>query len=580
MVEGIINNFDNLSESEIDRLVNKYSQIAEKTLNLTYDREKRTIIKTAVEEMNKNIWKINPDFHIRGKVIRLYGVKKRRFFWWNYYRDLFPELDYNKEKFKEFLMFDVDIHDPDSLEIKELFLGPKAFEIQKLDKILGKDAPHNFSYAVLKAINEGINTNEKLNTHFKYLFGPEHHHLISLAISQKNISEALKFLKSKNLISKVNGKYKITYLGNKANFEANFELRHELYWVKRFLTEKMTIILSFTVLVILASLKIIFGLLLPSDGLFNDGIENLTDVIKVIIILLSIRYNKDRLGSIGIMIMMLITGFTLGYGAILELLTPESYSNIFEWINVQFQLTKQFNIIGFLIAGFSIFLNIGLWQMKFMVGKRSGNLSILSDAKDSVNNTYIGIGVIIGLFFENFLGISILDILVGLVISIIIMYDGMETLTELISKGENIDIDAIRVAGDNRYLDRISYWIIINVEREEFTPEGLNTAFLKGLELGYRYYGEFAVIGYHNLSEKGCHKNLQVLSNEGIIKKENDKLYLTDKGRIKFNQKMKRLDKKLLKDTKYHYNKFLEVIKKIVGLVIIIGIIILIIFFY
>ncbi|MFX1451158.1 MAG: cation diffusion facilitator family transporter, partial [Promethearchaeota archaeon] len=537
--------FVDFSKDEIDKLIDEYSNIAETTLKIPFNQKKRASIKNDVIEQQENGWEIEPDFYIRGKVIREYGKTERGFFHWNVYKDLYPKFNFNTDKYLEFLMFDINI-DTDELKKSELMLGPGALKAEHPQKYLGKDAPHNFTFAVIKAIKEGFNTDEKLLLHFKFFFGPDYH-LSSSTIRQRNISHSIEILESKKLISKENGAYIITDLGKKVDFEATFRLKHELYWTKRFLTEKMVIYSSLFCLILLAILKITFGWLIPSDGLFNDGIENLTDIIKIIIITLSIKYNKDRPGSIGIMLMMIYTGIFLGYSAIMDLIQPQSYENIFEWLSIQFKLEKKFNPIGFIIAGLSLLINLALWNLKFMVGKRSGNLSILSDAKDSVNNSYIAIGVLIGLTFEIF-GISLIDILVGFGIAIIILYDGIDTLSELISKGENIDIDAIRVAGDHRYLDRISHWIILHVEREKLSRNELNSLFLEGLKIGYRYYGEFAAIGFHNLSKKGLFKNLKYLINDDIIREENNKLFLTEKGINRFNQIMKKEDKKLLKD--------------------------------
>ena len=166
----------------------------------------------------------------------------------------------------------------------------------------------------------------------------------------------------------------------------------------------------------MSSTKIIIGINNGSDALFNEGIENLTDIIKIGIIFLSIRFRKDKLGAILIIILMLTTGINLLFTSIFSI--------------VEFHIISP-NYISFIILFISIIFNLMLLFLKSFVGKLKTNFALLSDAKDNKNNIRLSFGVAIGLIFALF-GIYIVDSLIGILIAVLIIVDGINTLTELI----------------------------------------------------------------------------------------------------------------------------------------------------
>ena len=84
-------------------------------------------------------------------------------------------------------------------------------------------------------------------------------------------------------------------------------------------------------------------------------------------------------------------------------------------------------------------MNSGLMYLKGMVGRTSGNLSILSDSKDSELNLKLSIGVLIGLTFAIF-NIYFVDALVGIIIAVLVFKEGIVIIWELIKKEEDFDI--------------------------------------------------------------------------------------------------------------------------------------------
>jgi len=269
------------------------------------------------------------------------------------------------------------------------------------------------------------------------------------------------------------------------------------------------------ILILLSSLKIIFGLQLGSQAMLTEGFENLSDLVKIgIIAIIAIKLKKDRFASIIIIAIMMVTGIALVWSGINALLNPSPITP---------------SIQAYFVSLLSIFLNIGLMFLKSIVGRASGNLSFLSDSKDSALNVQISIGVIIGLTFAIF-NIYFVDSLVGIVIAVLVFKEGIEFLREIYSKEEEFDITSIKVYADNIYNNRLTAYILGNIRRKTLTRNQLLDNFNRGLTLGRLYYGGFADFFYDELGVNVANKHLDKLIKGKYIEIKEDELFLTSRG--------------------------------------------------
>lgn len=290
---------------------------------------------------------------------------------------------------------------------------------------------------------------------------------------------------------------------------------HASYWMNLLFNEKTMLITTAIFLIILSSLKILVGLQLASLGMINEGFENLTDLIKVAIIyLIGFKLKKDKLASIIIVVTMMFTGVILIWSGIEALLNPAPIIP---------------TVQAYMICLFSIILNLALMFLKSLVGRISGNLSLLSDSKDSGLNVKISFGVAIGLIFAIF-RIYFVDALIGIIIAILIFKEGFEVLRELLATEEEFDITAIKVLADQIYDDRLTGYILGSIVREGLTREILLRNFEQGLILGRLYYIGFADFFYHNLGAEIAEKHLNKLMKGKFIEKLGEQLILTPKG--------------------------------------------------
>ncbi|MFX1568936.1 MAG: cation diffusion facilitator family transporter [Promethearchaeota archaeon] len=398
----------------------------------------------------------------------------------------------------------------------ELIKGPKGKGYQLMTKYYeshNHDPHHTYFFGLLCLIYDGVNTLNDLKTKMRLFFISSTRHVV---IEDEDVEEYIQKAKRNNLIKIQSSKIiTLTEEGVKLVEFSYFWNLHTSYWLGKFFSKTMVLLSTAVFLIIISLLKIFTGLHLGSQGMVTEGYENLTDLIKIgIIVVIGMRFKKDKLASIIIILLMLFTGGTLAWSSLNNLITP-----------AEIIPTVQAYIIGIV----SILVNIGLMYLKGMVGRISGNLSFLSDSKDSALNVKLSAGVLIGLTFAIF-NYYFVDAIVGIIISILVFKEGIEILIELTKKEEDFDITAIKVIADNVYDNRLTGYLLGSIRRENLTRSELIDNFTEGLKLGRQYYEGFADFFYSELGPEIAEKHLNKLFEGKLIESLDRKLVLTPKG--------------------------------------------------
>ncbi|MFX1377411.1 MAG: cation transporter [Promethearchaeota archaeon] len=398
---------------------------------------------------------------------------------------------------------------------KELRHGPARNRKTLMNKYPGRGhEPHtDYFYGFLGLIYDGVNHIDVLKEKMRLFFISSTRQLV---VEETDVEEYLQVAKRNDLvIVNEDGIITLTEKGKKLTESCYHINTHTSYYMRIFFSEKTVMIGTAIFLVVLSALKIVLGIQLASQGMITEGFENLTDLVKIGIIgIVSLKLKKDRPASLMIIFLMLITGVTMVWSGIEALFNQTPITP-----------TVQSYLLGFT----SMSINAGFMFLKGIVGRNSGNLSLLSDSKDSELNVKISFGVIIGLTFAIF-DYYFVDALVAIVIAIIIFKEGIEILYELLAKKEDFDITEIRVAGDSIYLNRLTVYIFASIRRESITRSKLLYNFELGLELGRRYYQGFADFFYNDLGKKIAEKHLNKLIKDQYIEEINGELILTSKG--------------------------------------------------
>jgi hypothetical protein len=384
--------------------------------------------------------------------------------------------------------------------------------MKKFYDIHGHEPHESFLYAFLCLIYDGHNSLDLIKKNLRLIFISSTKQAV---IEDEDIEEYYQQAKRKGLISINENKITLTKTGKELVETSYFWNLHTSHWMGIFFSKYTVMIATAIFLIILAILKIITGLQVGSEGMLNEGFENLTDLIKIgIILVFSIKLSKDKIASIIIISLMLYTGFTLAWSSVEALFHPHVLVP---------------TVQAFVITILSMIFNAGLMLLKGIVGRNSGNLSILSDSKDSELNIKISAGVMVGLIFAIF-NIYFMDDIVGLIIAFLIFKEGIEIIREIIAKEEDFDIRAIKVFADHIYDDRLTSYLLGSIRRETISRKELIENFEHGLKLGRLYYEGFADFFYRELGRDIAEKHLDALIRGNLIKEENGELYPSEKG--------------------------------------------------
>jgi ferrous-iron efflux pump FieF len=187
---------------------------------------------------------------------------------------------------------------------------------------------------------------------------------------------------------------------------------------------KVTLIVQ----VILALIKLPAGLLSGSVGLLNDSLDTILDLLSSLLVYLGIRFDKERLVSILLVVFMLVTGgFTL-YEAVQRFFAP--YVPKVGWF-------------PFLAALLSAIAGLVLWTYQRYVGIQSGLMAFITESVDSRNHVIVALGVMAGLI-ASLLRFGLLDMLVGLAIALLILWSAVELVVDLVRSSADGQVDLTR----------------------------------------------------------------------------------------------------------------------------------------
>ncbi|MHA2233268.1 MAG: cation diffusion facilitator family transporter, partial [Candidatus Hodarchaeales archaeon] len=205
------------------------------------------------------------------------------------------------------------------------------------------------------------------------------------------------------------------------------------HFVQRLPSAKNAIITSFVVHVVLGFLKVTIGVLAGSVALLADGVDSVVDAFSAIIVGITAKIKKETLGAVILLLLMIISGFTILYQSLYKLLSPEELEE---------------TVLAGVIAVLAIILCLALFYFQQYVGSKEQNMAILAQAQDSRNHVLVGLMVLVSVAASWF-GWFFIDGLVGLLIGILILKATVELGTDLVkqSTGEKIDWERYALGG-------------------------------------------------------------------------------------------------------------------------------------
>lgn len=224
--------------------------------------------------------------------------------------------------------------------------------------------------------------------------------------------------------------YELTEEGLKKANKYEDEMKNEAAKVDKELTPSTTAMNTTFLDAFLAVIKLGSGLITGSMGLIADGTDATMDTIEAILVWLGIRYHRENLSTILVVLGLFIASISVLFDSITHIIaTLGGHAE---------PITLPFLVI--IVEGIAILSAVFLFYYQRFVGKVTNSLTLISQSVDSKNHIYIGTSVIIGAIFAIF-GIYFVDAVIGLVVGAGIFRDAVGLLREAISaeKGEKED---------------------------------------------------------------------------------------------------------------------------------------------
>ncbi len=207
--------------------------------------------------------------------------------------------------------------------------------------------------------------------------------------------------------------------------------------------------------IMLAILKMTFGIFGQSKALFADGLHSLSDVVTSLVVLISIKFASippDENHPYGHGQIEAISGNSIGLILVVTavLLLQENIVNLF-----QTKIYTMPKTITLYVVVFSIIVKYILYVYKIKMGHRLKNHAIIADAKDHKSDVMSSIGVLVGLILAIQIN-PVFDTVAGILVAVLIGKEGVgiifDTSNKIMDKQEDDflrEIDTI-VSRDER----------------------------------------------------------------------------------------------------------------------------------
>jgi Co/Zn/Cd efflux system component/predicted transcriptional regulator len=289
--------------------------------------------------------------------------------------------------------------------------------------------------------------------------------------------------------------------------------------------------------IFLTIMKLAVGLLSGSIALLAGGADASIDTVSASVVWVGIKLKKELLGTLIIILMMSVTGISLGYESITTIMETLSGRTAF--------MTMPYSVIG--IQGIAIAVAAFLFFYHRFVGKRNGSLALISRSVDSKNDAYVAALGIIGAIFSIF-RISYVDALVGAFVTVRILIDSVGLSKDTLSsiKGEETDLSKYRMPFEKQWhlskLETFRVWILYSIKEERLKTKG---EIISSLEKTFKPEYVPVLSEFRFSLGKGFDFNesfntiMEPLLDEHLLIQKNEELILTDEGRNRVNRMIK-----------------------------------------
>lgn len=289
--------------------------------------------------------------------------------------------------------------------------------------------------------------------------------------AQLCLEQDLEKAKELGVLEEREGKYLLTPSGRELSKHMQIYIPEFMKWIFSASTASL---ISLWVHVVLSIIKLAFGLLSNSAGLIADGIDNTVDTLSSFLVWVGIKYGKERVVSIFILITMFVSVGGVALATYKKVAHPGPITE---------------GPVAFVVSAMCGLLMLGLSSYQYMAGKRNCNLAILCQAADSRNHFLVSLMVCGGILLS-FLAdvwsapqLYYADAAASVVIGILIFKSAIELADEVLKSAEEpADITHFMKRNLEKRREKILF---------EWLKGQLQTVALTRHELVQKFIGDF-----------------------------------------------------------------------------------------
>ncbi|MBN2154701.1 MAG: cation transporter [Candidatus Lokiarchaeota archaeon] len=306
-------------------------------------------------------------------------------------------------------------------------------------------------------------------------------------------------------------------------------------FVEKIFSTKLVSTLTLILHIILTVVKLSFGFLFGSAGLIADGVDNGVDTGSSMLIWLGVKYKKEKLISLIIIILMYASIGLIGYESVQKFLNPEP---IDMWV-LNLSITLVCGILMLILSGY-----------QYLTGQFHKNFPILCQSVDSQNHFYTSLLVSAGIVLSRIAQITGLtwlnygDGFASVIVGILILKSAIELTIEFRKEQEDKDsaVSHYVKRSMEKLKQRIIFgWLHRELEKNPLTKEQMEQSFLEEFDKNASKVLNIFPLGFQPKGLAELEYYLDYFQKKHMITKLNNHYYLASIIGVKDIQNAKSL---------------------------------------
>lgn len=377
--------------------------------------------------------------------------------------------------------------------------------------------PGTFRAIMLELLDRSMSRNEIRDFLNRMRIGRHAH---GIGTAQLDLKENLRKAIEKKVLEERDSRYHLTPGGREIAKHMQMVIPAFMKWV---FSPETASLFSFVTHVILSVLKLSVGFLSRSAGLIADGIDNAVDTLSSLLVWLGIKYDKERLVSVFILITMFVSvgGVALA-----------TFNKVLHLGPIQEGL------IAFVASGILGLVMLGLSSYQYLVGKKRSNFAIMCQAVDSHNHFLTSLLVCGGIllsFFAQLLNAHWLfyaDVVASAIIGLMILRGAIELVQEMLKESaEGVEVSHFMQRTEERIREKILLkWLAGQLQSGSLTEEELKDRFTADFCEQTPKILILSGMGYRPESGEDLHRYLELFVEQKKLILDEGRYWFVDKS--------------------------------------------------